>query len=105
MGIKIFLDDIRPAPEGWIRTFTAWETIAFLKAGKVDEISLDHDLGEGTYGTNDDPGSGRDVVLWLAEHGGFPLVIKIHSRNPVGAKWMFDMCLRYAPRGTTTIRV
>src|SRR5262245_26305764 len=44
--MKVWLDDIRPAPPGWIRTKTVQETITYLALGEVTELSLDHDLGE-----------------------------------------------------------
>lgn len=78
--VKIFLDDERQAPEGWIRTFSVMETISYLETGEVEEISLDHDLGDdGCIGT------GYDVVLWIEEqvvlHGFNPPIIHVHSAN------------------------
>lgn len=79
--MKVFLDDCRETPPGWVRTYTAPQTIALLETGLVDELSLDHDLGELD-------GTGYDVCLWLEEavYGGFvpPKKIYIHSANPVG---------------------
>ncbi len=81
--MKVFLDDVRPAPEGWTRAYTAPEAIALLEAGSVTEISLDHDLGdEATCGT------GYEVACWIEEavavRGFAPLTIHIHSANVVG---------------------
>lgn len=45
--MRVFLDDKREAPEGWIRTYTVAETIELLKTRQVMELSLDNDLGEG----------------------------------------------------------
>ena len=61
MKVKVYLDDCREAPEGWLRTRTARETINLLAmTGCVTHLSLDHDLGE-------DPsvGCGYDVLLWI----------------------------------------
>jgi|TARA_Y100000310_G_scaffold7793_1_gene8488 hypothetical protein len=85
--MKLYLDDIRPAPDGWVRTRTAQETIAILKEGEVTEISLDHDLGEGDVGT------GYDPLLWIekAVHAGtLPIIplIHIHTANPVAGSRM-----------------
>ncbi|MCX9157805.1 hypothetical protein OPU71_16905 [Niveibacterium sp. 24ML] len=78
--MRIFLDDERQTPEGWIRTYWPDETIALLEAGGVEEISLDHDLGD------DDRGTGYDVILWIEEaivlRGFVPPKITIHSANP-----------------------
>ena len=86
--MKVYLDDMRKAPEGFLRCKTAIAAIALLQTGKVKEISLDHDLGEenktGKFST------GYDVVCWIeekvAKEGFIPPVIKIHSANPVGRK-------------------
>jgi len=51
--MKIYLDDIRKAPLGWVHVYWPDEAIALLKTGDVTEISLDHDLGDdnkGIYG-------------------------------------------------------
>lgn len=45
--IKVFLDDRRPTPEGWIRVYTAEQCMALLQTRIVNEISFDNDLGEG----------------------------------------------------------
>lgn len=57
--MKVYLDDERQAPEGWIRVYWPDEAIELLKKGNVTKISLDHDLGD------DDKGTGYDVILWL----------------------------------------
>jgi hypothetical protein len=45
-GIRIWLDDLRPAPKNWIWVKTAQDTINLLNTNEVCEISLDHDLGD-----------------------------------------------------------
>lgn len=77
--MKVFLDDVRVTPEGWVRTFWPEEVIALLKTGQVTEFSLDHDLGDDEHGT------GYTVLLWLEEqvamHGLVPPAIRVHSAN------------------------
>ena len=77
--VKVFLDDERPTPEGWISVRWPEEAIALLRTGKVEELSLDHDLGDDARGT------GYDVVLWIEEAvvvSGFrPPRISVHSAN------------------------
>lgn len=77
--MKVFLDDERATPEGWVRAFWPEDVIELLKGGKVAELSLDHDLGDDEHGT------GYTVLLWLEEqvavHGLTPPVIRIHSAN------------------------
>lgn len=57
--MKVFLDDERPAPVGWVRVCWHDEVIGLLKAGTVTELSLDHDLGDDTRGT------GYSVLEWI----------------------------------------
>ncbi len=42
--MKVYLDDVRPTPDGWVRTYTSQETIDLLNRESVEEVSLDHDL-------------------------------------------------------------
>jgi hypothetical protein len=78
--LKIWLDDERPAPSGWLLARWPNEVIKLLKRHDVATISLDHDLG------NDAHGTGYDVLLWIEEavllHGYKPPEILIHSANP-----------------------
>ena len=78
--MKLYLDDEREAPEGWVRVRWPEEAIELLKTGQVTDLSLDHDLGD------DERGTGYDVVLWIEEAvatGGFvPPRIVVHSANP-----------------------
>lgn len=50
--IKVYVDDIRTAPEGWTTFRTAEEAWPFLQENwaYISDISLDHDLGEGETG-------------------------------------------------------
>lgn len=77
--MKVFLDDERNTPEGWVRTYWADETISLLATGQVTELSLDHDLGDDARGT------GYTVLLWLEAqvvfNGIVPPVLHVHSAN------------------------
>lgn len=77
--MKVYLDDERQTPDGWIRVFWAEEAIALLQTGQVRELSLDHDLGD------DERGTGYDVILWIEEAVATtsfePPVIHVHSAN------------------------
>ena len=77
--MKIFLDDERKPPEGWHLISTPQEAIEWLQTGSVEEISLDHDLGEG-------PDNGYQVILWIEEAVALrqflPPKIRVHSANP-----------------------
>ncbi len=80
--MKIFLDDIREAPEGWTRVHTYEEAIEGLKTGKVEQISLDNDLGTEK--------EGYDVAKWIEqqtfETNFRPPKIRVHSSNPVAVQ-------------------
>ncbi len=77
--MRVYLDDERATPEGWARVFWPDEAIALLETGRVQELSLDHDLGD------DQRGTGYDVVLWIEEavalRGFRPPRMHVHSAN------------------------
>ncbi len=77
--MKVYLDDLRATPDGWVHVYWPDEAIKLLKTGQVEEISLDHDLGD------DERGTGYDVVLWIEEavvmDGFIPPKITVHSAN------------------------
>jgi hypothetical protein len=83
--IKVYLDDIRPKPEGFdIKVETVEQAIDMLKTGLVELISLDYNLGLNENGT------GYDVAKWIEEAAFYkmikPLEIRVHSADPVGRK-------------------
>ena len=76
---QLWLDDERPAPEGWRHARTSQEAIEMLSSADFSVVSLDHDLGE-------DGGTGYDVLLWIEakvfEDERFtPPEIRIHTAN------------------------
>jgi len=79
--MKIWLDDIRQAPHGFIHVKNLAELKALLTAQSepIEIMSFDHDLGEDTP-------SGYEIIKWLAEHhlDRWPKEIQVHSANPVG---------------------
>lgn len=90
MVLKLWIDDVRPAPDGykWCRSVEeARITIGFaedvlfaLRPDRTIElIDIDHDAGE--YAA--DGGDYIKLLDWLEETGrNYP--IRIHSMNPVG---------------------
>lgn len=79
--IILYLDDLRPTPEGFERVYDYEEFIAFIsKNGMPEFISFDHDLGLGK--------TGLDCAKWLVEFcldNQVPLPeFTVHSQNPVG---------------------
>ncbi len=77
--MRVYLDDERPTPAGWTRVHWPDEAIALLATGDVEEISLDHDLGDDARGT------GYDVILWIEEAVALrefrPPKMAVHSAN------------------------
>lgn len=89
--MKLWIDDVRPAPEGYIwcktvneakDTITMCELYATVipELWRIELIDVDHDSGEYVaYG-----GDYIKLLDWLEETGrNYP--IRIHSMNPVGA--------------------
>lgn len=85
--MKIYLDDERPAPEGWILAMTVPILIHLMKTqSNITDISLDHDLGNNEL-------TGYDFMLWLEQQVFNKLIINIpnvtfHTANPTGRKNM-----------------
>ena len=82
---KLWVDDLCPAPPGWIWAKNARQAIARLYGGGIAELSLDHDLGDRTEAT------GYVVAAWLEAQAAagrwavVPQTIRTHSANPPGA--------------------
>ena len=79
--MQLYLDDLRPTPEGFDRVYSYEEFVAYLeRKGLPDFISFDHDLGEDF--------SGYDCAKYLVEYclaHQLPLLdYQVHSQNPVG---------------------
>lgn len=77
--IKLYLDDERTTPEGYVRCYTVDQCIAILATGIVQVVSFDNDLGEGQL-------EGHNALSWLEEKvftdPEFPIpIIYIHSAN------------------------
>lgn len=89
--MKIWLDDIRPAPEGHIWCYSvneAKDTIIMCELHatvnqnfwQISVIDMDYDAGD----YSNDGGDYIKLLDWLEKTGrSYP--IRIHSMNPVGA--------------------
>jgi hypothetical protein len=82
---RVYLDDERVAPRGWLHVANAEGMLQLLQEGLVKEMSLDHDLGDversGTWLVN------QIEKLAFKERLKVP-PFKVHSMNPVGANYM-----------------
>lgn len=83
--MKLWIDDVRPAPEGYSWVASVNDAKSFIEINEarnsheIELIDIDHDAG-------DYAGDGGDYIRlldWLEETGrDYP--IRIHSMNPVG---------------------
>jgi NAD+-processing family protein with receiver domain len=116
--IYLWLDDDRPAPEGWIGVTTIVDAKLHLETGRVDRASLDHDLGACETcmdGMDVDEwleahhfrtmphckhvGTGYDLCVWMAQTGYWPKEKPtVHSANRVGRRRMNGVIAKYFPR-------
>lgn len=81
---RLWVDDLREAPEGYVWCKSTDEAIAMLrhwmKCGvQIEVIDLDHDAGD--YASQG--GDYIKILDWL-EYIKVGLPIRIHSMNPVG---------------------
>lgn len=94
--VRLVLDDLRPAPTGWVHARSVAEASGVMSAHEhvVVEASLDHDLGDFAH----DGGDGYRLVDWMAERDTWPTeAIAAHSGNPVGVDRMLGTVDRYRP--------
>lgn len=84
--MKLYIDDERPTPEGWVTAQNYWEAVELLKTGLVTHVSFDHDLGSAEPNNER---TGYDVICWLEEeihnNQNFKIpVMDCHSDNGPG---------------------
>jgi len=86
--MKIWVDDVRPAPEGYIWCHSVFRVIKEIQIAEMNDelveiIDLDHDAGDyWQYG-----GDYIEILNWLEKTGrNYP--IRIHSMNPIGVQNM-----------------
>jgi hypothetical protein len=89
MSFKLFVDDVRPCPTGWVLARNYDEACRYLATNNCDMISLDHDLGEVKTGV--------DIVYFMVDNAHYPKRVTLHTANPVGRKNMFQTLLRHGP--------
>ena len=99
MGMKIWVDDLRPVPEGFVGSRSVNEAIALIEKAEqygeeIEMLDLDHDLGD--FAT--DGGDAIKLLDYLVERETF-YPIAIHTANPVGRANMERMIRRYWPEG------
>ena len=90
--MRIWLDDIRSAPDGFVWCHSVNEAKRIIESAEesIALIDCDHDLGDYCH----DGGDGIKLLDWLAETGRF-YPIRLHTMNPVGRKNMQRLLERY----------
>lgn len=93
--MKIWLDDIRPAPEGYTLAHSVNEAITLIEQAEkfgtsIDLIDCDHDLGD----YYPDGGDGIKLLDWLCERQTFYPIL-LHTANPVGRDNMLRLIKRH----------
>lgn len=92
--MKLYVDDVRAAPEGWERASSVEAAIRMIATytGKIDAISLDHDAGQHqTF---------QPVAYFIGEKyvdkpkRQVPR-IHLHTQNPSGEKHLRNILSRY----------
>lgn len=73
--VRVWLDDVRPAPEGWVWVKTAEEAKRLIASSiDVTDVSLDNDLGRAQAG------QGAEVAEWYSD------TLRRKGRLTVGGK-------------------
>lgn len=100
MNKKLWVDDLRPVPdETWDQAFSFHEAIYMLERNNYEEVSLDHDLGMGSfYGYKEM--TGRDILNWLQrrkfEFCKVPKTVRCHSANSAARHTMVPDCEKFS---------
>lgn len=96
INIRLWIDDIRPAPEGWrhCKSVNEGKVICYqhLKPGKIlhiEAMSFDHDAGD--YSSMG--GDYIELLNWLErkqelENWNIMTEFHLHSANPIGVQNM-----------------
>jgi hypothetical protein len=88
--MRLWLDDKRPGPRGWVHVTTAQDALRLLATGQVEYASFDHDLAGDASGT--------DLVRAMIRDNAWPTFKpNVHSGNPFGARRMRFLIENYGP--------
>ena len=94
--MKLWLDDLRPAPVGVVHCRSVNEAIRqillYEKTEPIELLDGDHDLGDYAW----DGGDGIKLIDWLVARGTY-YPVRLHTMNPVGRDNMQRTIDRYWP--------
>ena len=93
--MKIWVDDLRAVPAGYVGAHSVNETIHIIEEAEaqgieIEVLDLDHDLGDCAF----DGGDAIKIFDFLVERETY-YNINIHTSNPVGRAYMERMISRY----------
>lgn len=93
--MNIFLDDVRPCPDGYLvaRDYNDFVRLVSDNKDNIDTVSLDYDL--------DSVRTGFDAAKFLVENKIMPKKICIHSNSTSGVKLIY----KYLKENTTGIEI
>lgn len=112
--MKLWVDDIRPAPEGWERARSVTEAIRILATIDVEEVSLDHDISMKVMVGDEEAGYSEprpfrsnetfepvayflkcaNDASWISSGR---IKVTIHTANSVAARKMADILSCFEP--------
>jgi len=93
--MKLFVDDIRQAPEGWETAQTVSKAIRLLDTQDIEEVSLDHDIACYLYTaqshTSNETFEGVARFIANMPEDRRPKVVYIHTANPLAGDRMREI--------------
>lgn len=92
---KLFLDDLRTAPEDFVQVYSYEEFRVYIEENGVPEfISFDHDLGEGKSGFD----CAKFLVDYCLDKNIHNISFTVHSQNPVGKENIISLLSNFNKR-------
>lgn len=94
MELKLFVDDLRECPAGWVPARTITEAIRILAMQAVREISLDHDIAcshNGCFKGGFESFEPVAYFLSLLRYHGDHIKVRIHTANVEAGRRMADI--------------
>ncbi|MBM4603161.1 hypothetical protein GS575_09455 [Rhodococcus hoagii] len=95
--MKLFVDDERPAPDGWFLARTEIDARNVLVPNwilgrRIESLSLDYDLGL-------DDETTMPILHWMRERNSWPRELYVHTANEDAEEAMLAFIRANAPAG------
>lgn len=95
MGLKLFVDDMRECPKGWVPAKSVTEAIRLLSTVDFEEVSLDHDIAcRLVDGHEHSSNETFEPVAWFLLLANKPIEIikvRIHTSNVAAGRRMAEI--------------